>query len=103
MGKLDDLKRSTNTKIMALQAKAVFLEQRAVNLQTFHDTHQQNITNVPKNNRHLAILIALINNKSNLRQQLLERIDLIEAKDVGDRIAEIENEIDIIQRIENRY
>lgn len=103
MGKLNDLKRLTNNNIMAVQAKAVALEQRSVDLQTFHDTHWQNITNIHKINRELAILIVLINNKTIARQALLDRLNLVEAEDIGNRVTEMKNQIGIMQRMEKRY
>jgi uncharacterized protein YkwD len=103
LGKLDDLKRSTNTSIIALQTKAASLEQRAVDLQTFHDTHQQNIFNILNNTREFATLTALINNETNARQALSEKIDLTKAENIGNRVIKMKNHIGTIQRIENRY
>lgn len=61
------MKRSTNTNIIALYTKATSLEERAIDLQTFDNTHQQNIANIPKANRELTILTALINIETNAK------------------------------------
>jgi hypothetical protein len=103
MRELDDLKQTTNTTIMALQTQATAPDQKAVTLQTIHDTHQQNITNIPENNRQVVITTTLINNETTARQQLSKRINQIEAEDVGDRVTEMENNMGTMQRIETRY
>jgi chromosome segregation ATPase len=83
MGELDDLKRATNTNIMTLQARAASLEHRVVDLQTFHEVHRQDIINIPDTNRSIATLTAQLNNESTARQQLSERVDLIESRRCG--------------------